>query len=188
MLNLIDFSILDFIQANIKNPVLDQIIPFITSLGNGGVIWIIVAIIFLITRRYRPYGIMLGAVLLLGVIAGDVILKPLIGRVRPCNVNTAVELLIERPMSFSFPSGHTMSSFGAAAVIWAADRRFGISALILAVLIAFSRLYLYVHYPSDIAGGIVFGLAVAMGVIALFKQLPWWKRRNISVAQGDQEG
>jgi undecaprenyl-diphosphatase len=89
-----------------------------------------------------------------------VLAKPLIGRVRPCDVNTAVQLLIARPADFSFPSGHSASSFAAVFALYFRGARLWKPALALAVLIAFSRLYLYVHYPSDVLAGILIGAAI----------------------------
>ena len=141
---------------------LDFVMPIITSLGNGGVIWIAIALIFTATKKYRTAGIAVLAALILNLLIGNVILKPLIARVRPCDINTAVQLLIKRPTDYSFPSGHTLSSFAAATVIFCRDKRLGIAAVILASLIAFSRLYLYVHYPTDILGGILIGIPIGI--------------------------
>lgn len=140
--------------------------PIITKLGSGGAVWIAIALIFIIFKKYRIDGITILFALLMCVLVGNVTLKPLIARVRPCDVNTAISLLIPRPTDFSFPSGHTMSSFAAATVIFCKNKRMGIIAGILAAVITFSRLYLYVHYPSDILGGIIIG--IALGILAVF--------------------
>ena len=106
---------------------------------------------------------MMAAALLCGLIFGNLLLKPLIARVRPYDLREGIELLISKPSDYSFPSGHTLASFEAAVVLMVRERkRFGWAALVLAVLIAFSRLYLYVHYPSDVLGGILLGTAFAL--------------------------
>ena len=92
------------------------------------------------------------------LITGNMILKPLVARLRPFTVNTAVELLIPPPADFSFPSGHTYASFASSTAILRNNRRIGSCALVLAILIAFSRLYLYVHYPTDVLFGILLGI------------------------------
>ena len=91
---------------------------------------------------------------------GDCILKPLFARPRPCDVNTAITILVKRPHGHSFPSGHTASAFAAAFALWLQNRKLGVPALVLAAFIAFTRLYLYVHFPTDVLGGLVLGLAL----------------------------
>jgi undecaprenyl-diphosphatase len=148
-----------------RSSFLDFIMPLITKLGNGGLVWIIVALAFLKSKQYRTDGFMLVGSLLICVLIGNIAIKPLVARLRPCDINTATSLLIAKPTDFSFPSGHTMSSFAAASVIFHANTSFGIAAFVLASLIAFSRLYLFVHYPSDIIVGIVLGLFISVLVI-----------------------
>ena len=93
-------------------------------------------------------------------VAGDCILKPLFARPRPCDVNTAITILVKRPHGHSFPSGHTASAFAAAFALWLQNRKLGVPALVLAAFIAFTRLYLYVHFPTDVLGGLVLGIAL----------------------------
>lgn len=154
----IDFAILDFIYDNLRTAWLDVLIPFVTRLGDGGAVWIVMTICLLISKKYRKTGFVLSCALLLDVIICNGILKPVVARIRPYDVNTAIQLLIPHPTDFSFPSGHTAASFTAvSALYFTGHRKLWISALILSLLIAFSRLYLYVHYPSDIIGGIFLG-------------------------------
>jgi undecaprenyl-diphosphatase len=155
---------LDFIQQNMRSEFLDAVMIVITSLGNGGILWIVIALIFIATKKYRSEGFALAAALLMHLLICNIMLKPLIARIRPCDINTAVELLIPRPHDYSFPSGHTSASFAGATVICYANKRIGILAVILAAAIAFSRLYLYVHYPSDVLGGA--GLGIALGMLS----------------------
>lgn len=100
----------------------------------------------------------MAAALLVDVILCNVILKNLIARVRPYDVNTAVQVLVAKPKDFSFPSGHTAASFASVTALYlAGEKKLWKPALALAILIAFSRMYLYVHYPTDILGGVIFG-------------------------------
>ncbi len=161
----IDNHWLNFIQTNLHNPILDKLIPFISMIGNVGAVWLAIAVIFLLFPRYRRYGVMIVCGVLLAALAGEVVLKHLVERVRPCNVNTAVPMLIARPSDFSFPSGHTSASFAATVAIWKANKKFGIIALLFAFVMAFSRLYLYVHYPSDILAGMILGLVCGTAAI-----------------------
>ncbi len=153
-----EFQILDAIQR-IRTPVGDVLMPAISALGNAGILWIILAAALLMTRRTRRAGAVLACALCLDGILCNVILKPLVGRIRPFDVNTTVQLLIAPPTDASFPSGHTAAAFASVCALWMAGRKnLSVSAFVLAVLIAFSRMYLYVHYPTDILGGIVVGM------------------------------
>ena len=143
------------------HPLLDIVMPFISMLGNFGAIWIAAAILFMLSKKYRTTGITVAIALILCALIGNCLIKPLAARPRPFDVIADVVLLIPPPKDFSFPSGHTLSAFAAATVIFLNDRRWGSAALVLAFLIAFSRLYLYVHYPSDVFAGMVMGVGIA---------------------------
>ena len=119
---------------------MDFLMPKITLLGNGGAIWILAALILLCTKKYRRQGILLLAGLIAGVLVGNICLKNLIARPRPCWLDSSVQLLIANPTDYSFPSGHTLSSVIGATVLTKTNRRFGYAAIPLAALIAFSRL------------------------------------------------
>jgi len=178
-----DNTVQEFIQTHMTSAFLDFIMPFITKLGSGGMIWIVVALAFLRSKQYRINGFMLIGSLLLCLLIGNLTLKPLVARIRPCDMNTAFPLLIARPTDFSFPSGHTMSSFAAASVIFHANPSMGIVAFVLASLIAFSRLYLYVHFPSDILAGIVLGMFISFTVVWFFKVKIGYTNPSIYVRQ-----
>lgn len=170
-----EFQILDFIQS-LRTPFGDAVMPFISKLGNTGMIWIILALVLLIIPKTRNYGILVTAALLADVILCDGILKHLFRRVRPCDINTTIQLLIPRPKDFSFPSGHTACSVAVSTVLFLVRKKeyvpgdgqdgvcrvmgkLWIPVWILTAVIAFSRMYLYVHYPTDILGGVFTGLA-----------------------------
>lgn len=163
-----EFLVLDFIKEYIKNPVLDFLMPKITALGNDGLIWIIAAVILLLIPRFRKGGIALSTGLLMCLIIGNIILKPMIARIRPFDMVEGITLLIEAPHDFSFPSGHTLSSVVAASILTMADKRFGYLAIPLAVLIAFSRLYLYVHFLTDILGAVAIGAVISVIIYIVF--------------------
>lgn len=178
-----DVAILNYIQSAVKCDFLDVIMPAITSLGNGGIFWILLALVLLLFPKTRKAGTAVLLGLLLETICCNVVLKPLVARPRPCDVNTAIQLLIPRPADFSFPSGHTGASFAAAAALCFSKNRFRIPALVLAALIGFSRLYLYVHYPTDVLAGIFIGIMAGWCGYALAdlaeKYFPYciWKTR-----------
>ena len=116
------------------------------------------------TKKYRSQGVILLAGLAAGVLVGNVCLKNLIARPRPCWLDDSVKLLIPVPTDYSFPYGHTLSSVIGATVLTKTNRRFGWAAIPLAAIIVFSRLYLFVHYPSNILAGAVLGVAIGLAV------------------------
>ena len=171
-----ELRILDFLQT-IHTPLLDKILAFITSLGNAGIIWIVLAAVLLILPKTRKTGIIVAAALLMDLVLCNLILKNLVARVRPYDVNTAIAILIKKPLDFSFPSGHTAASFAAMTALFLAKmKKAWIAALVLAVLIAFSRLYFYVHYPTDVLGGAVVGILSGIIGYAIVEKID--KRRK----------
>ena len=177
-----EFFILDWIQTHLRHPILDPIIVFITTLGNAGILWIGLTILLAVRKSTRKTAAALAVALGLCLLWGNLLLKPLIGRIRPFNVQDAITLLITAPLDYSFPSGHTMSSFAAAMVLLLTDRRMGIPAMLLAGLIAFSRMYLYVHYPTDIIGGLLIGIASAYLAYWCQKKIPAVRRNSEKLA------
>ena len=146
-----EFAFLDWLQQ-FHNPVLDALAVFLNYAGEHGEIWIAFTLLLLLFRRTRKAGCAMATALVLYLVAGDCILKPLFARPRPCDVNTAITILVKRPHGHSFPSGHTASAFAAAFALWLQNRKLGVPALVLAAFIAFTRLYLYVHFPTDVLG------------------------------------
>ena len=149
-----DMVILDLIQDNIKSGLMDSIMPLISHLGDSGLVWIILSIGLVIPKKTRKLGFVMIIALVLNGIICNIILKPMLARIRPFDVNTSIKLLINKPRDFSFPSGHTSASFTAASVLFFRRSKLFVPSLILATLIGFSRLYLYVHYPSDVVNNI----------------------------------
>lgn len=161
-----DLPILDWIAENIHCAFLDTVMPLITMLGDAGIFWIALSVLFLLFPKYRKVGLGMGAALLMGVLVCNVTMKPLFARIRPYDYQLehfgrTIQLLVATPHDFSFPSGHTLASFEAATVLLINNRKLGIPAMILAVLIAFSRLYLYVHYPTDVIFSVFMGIGFA---------------------------
>ena len=157
MLQAVELAILDWIQRTIRCDILDEVMPVFTRWNDHGEIWIAIAVILVLMKRHRKAGLAAGTGLAIDLAVCNWTLKPLFGRIRPFVVNAAVQLLIEPPASASFPSGHTASSFAVVGALWAMKHPLWKPAAAIAVLIAFSRLYLYVHWPTDILGGIVVG-------------------------------
>ena len=156
----LELAILNWIQARLRCGLLDAVLPVISWTANHGELWIILAVVLLLIRNQRNYGASVACGLVLDLVSCNLLLKPLIGRIRPFAVNTAVELLIPPPLDASFPSGHTAASFAAVFALKTAGSPLWKPALAVAVVMAFSRLYLYVHWPSDVLGGALLGAAV----------------------------
>ncbi len=160
-----EFQILDWVQAVFGGAVGDWFWPLFTRLGSGGLLWILLTIWVLFWKKDRRRGWTAVLALLLCLVIGNGLLKNLVQRPRPFSFVPEMPLLIAAPWDYSFPSGHTMSSFAAAYALSMGQARWKQVLLYgLAAAMAFSRLYLYVHFPTDVLAGLVLGLC--MGVLA----------------------
>ena len=162
-----DLPILEWIAEHLHCGFLDAVMPVITALGNGGLFWIALALVMLALPKYRRAGLAMSIALLLGLVVCNLTLKPLAARIRPYDYQlehfgTSISLLIATPHDFSFPSGHTIASFEGATALLLYHRKLGVPAMVLAVHIAFSRLYLYVHYPTDVLASVILGVGFAL--------------------------
>ena len=165
-----EFEILYAIN-NLHNPVLDKIMIGITSLGNAGIFWIAVAIFLICIKKTRKCGILMLISMAFGLILGNGVLKNLVTRERPCWIDENIPLLIPNPHDYSFPSGHTLASFEAAVMIFLHNKKWGIISLVVAILIAFSRMYLFVHFPTDILGGAALGTLISILVYEVYENI-----------------
>ena len=173
---IMELQILNYIQEHFRTVWGDQIMTFITHLGDHGLIWICLGIVLLFFKKTRKAGFTLLIALLIELLIANITLKPLIARQRPFTLNPDVDLLIPVPKDFSFPSGHTGASFAAIFALAFNRCRLWLPSLILGCLIAYSRMYIYVHFPTDILGGVGCGLVSALIswlIIGLFaKKIP----------------
>ena len=159
-----EFTLLDALQA-LRCPVLDALAVFFDQAGARGEIWIAFTAVLLAFRRTRRAGLAMALALF--------------ARPRPCDLRPEMLTLVARPHGWSFPSGHTSSAFAAAFALWLQNRRLGVPALVLAGFIGFTRMYLYVHFPTDILGGVALGLAVgACGSLLADKISNKWAKRS----------
>lgn len=159
----LDGEILLWIQENLRKEFLSPVVKFITHLGDAGWFWIVLALVLVLIPKTRRIGIATASSLLGSYIINNLILKNLVARTRPYEVVEGLHRIIEAQSDLSFPSGHTGSSFAAAVTIFLlCPRKYGVPAMILAVLISLSRLYVGVHYPTDVLCGAVTGTVIAI--------------------------
>lgn len=173
-----EFDILYELQTW-HGPLLDVLATVVTTLGNKGAIWIALVIVLLCSPRTRSLGVALGIALLLTQIAGNLVIKPLIERPRPSWLDPTVPLLIDNPQDFSFPSGHTASSLAAATVLVLNRYRYRWAFAALALAIAGSRLYHFVHFPTDVLAGALLGIVMAVFVTMCYRR---WLRQQAALA------
>lgn len=167
ILQKLDYKILNICSFKIKNRFLDRAMPIVTRLNNYGLVYIALAVFSIIIRYNINIAVNVLMALSLGVLIGEGFIKHLIKRSRPVLKDVKDYLLIKFPKSSSFPSGHTTSSFAVLGVLWFANSELKYIFLFIAVMISFSRLYLCVHYPSDVLAGIVLGLICGRIIITL---------------------
>lgn len=171
-----DGQLLLWLKEAFSHPVLDEIMIFVSSLGNKGFFWIAIGVLFLLfgfrKKIWRSRGLLVLFSLAANFLACNVILKPLVDRTRPYYVLDYTPLIppVGDP---SFPSGHTSASFAAATAIYCINKKWGIAAYLLAAVMGFSRLYLGVHFPTDVLFGAVVGMVAAKIVVYIF-----WKCRK----------
>ena len=168
-MDVIEFQILYTLQE-LRTPLVDGLMVFITSLGDHGWFWLLMGVLLFSFPRTRLLGGCMLISIAAGFLLGNVMLKNIVARQRPCWLDPSVELLVPVPKDFSFPSGHSLVSFEGAVCIFLFNRKWGIPALMLAVLTAFSRLYLFVHFPTDVLAGIVMGIVIAWSVVRTAKR------------------
>lgn len=166
-INLFDSAVMSFVQTHLRGSVGDAVFPVITYLGEAGAVWLLLSVFFLCRKVTRRRGLCMICAIVGGFLFGEVLLKNIVCRARPFQAFPAyTNLLISPPSGFSFPSGHSCSSFAAATVLLGFSKKWGIPAVILAALIASSRIYLFVHWPTDVFAGILLG--ILFGLLTLF--------------------
>lgn len=153
-----ELGILNWMQENLRTSAADTFMVCVTRLGDKGLIWIALAAVLLARGKTRRHGLAVLLALALDLVCCNLVLKPLVARIRPCDWEPTIQLLIARPADYSFPSGHTAASFAAVGALYCGRWKYWPAAAALAALIAFSRLYLYVHFPTDVLAGALLGL------------------------------
>lgn len=183
-----EFTLLNYIQDNVRTGFLDKLMPIISFMGKLSLIWIIIAIACLCFKKTRKAGRSLAFDMIFNLIAGNLIIKSIVQRTRPCILDKTVELISSVPFDSSFPSGHTMYAFGAATILMIYNKWLGLAGYLFAILMGFSRMYLYVHFPTDVLFGAVFGIVFAITAYKIEGMLfdrdnPLFRLRSRSKAQ-----
>lgn len=166
-----DRAVIHFIDQHLTSRFMDKFMSVMTMLGDLGIVWMVTGIFLIPMPKYRIYGISMMIIVMFSAFLGDVVIKPLVRRLRPFVKNKTIRLIIRNPGGYSFPSGHTSSSVGAAYVLMKMNVWVGIAGIIVAALIAFSRIYLHVHYPTDVFAGAALGLICGVLILELIFHL-----------------
>ena len=157
-----EFYILNYIQNNFKTDWMDKLMVCVSLIGTLSLIWVLIGVVCLSFRQTRKLGRSLACSLILNLVVGSLIIKLIVGRIRPCVLNNTVDILVKIPIDPSFPSGHTMQAFAASTIIFIYNKWLGLLAFAFSCLMAFSRMYLYVHFPTDVMSGAIFGIIFAI--------------------------
>ena len=171
-MNQFEASIILWIQENLRGA-MDGFWIFVTHLGDEGYLWIALGIVLLFWKKTRPIGITVLLSLLFDFLIINVTLKGLVARPRPFVVNETIVPLVGGVSPYrSFPSGHSGGSFAAMLALskWV-PKKIGIPAIVLATMVALSRLYVGVHYPTDILGGLMVGLVCSFAAYRIVKSV-----------------
>lgn len=153
--------------SKLRTERLNKIMVAVTTIGNSGIVWFALSAILLPFQKYRTSGIAMIIAIAVSWLFGEIGIKNLVGRVRPCYKVDEEQLLIKNPPHYSFPSGHTTSSFAATTVMFFMHPILAIPMFFLAVLIGFSRTYLLVHYMTDVLAGLALGIITGCIIVPL---------------------
>lgn len=163
-----ELSVLHWFES-IHNPVLNAVMKVITGFGNVGIFWIALSVLLLFFKKTRKTAIAMAISLVFSVTFTNLLIKNIVDRIRPFAADPTLlqSIFIKLPKDASFPSGHTSASIAAAVAFFMIDKKWGIPCIIFALLISVSRLYLLVHFPTDVIAGLILGIAygVAAGLI-----------------------
>ena len=181
----LDLAVLDSLQK-LHCAFLNAFFSFFTYIGDGGAVWILAAILLMCFKKYRKTGVCVSLALIMEVLLNEKIIKELVRRPRPFTLRPEIDTIVHRPSSFSFPSGHTCSSFAAATVIFMYNKRLGIAAYAVAALIGFSRNYFFIHYPTDVICGALFGMIYGIAAVMIVRGISGAVSRRSS-STGDSQ-
>ena len=174
-----EFYILNYIQNNYRNDFLDKLMPFISTITQVGAVWVVFMIITFFIPKHRRLGFMMLCNFALSLLICTVILKPIVSRIRPYELNSYISLIVRPEIDPSFPSGHSFFAFSCATTCFIYNKKLGLLMYALAFLVAASRLYLYVHFPTDVFFGIVFGTVTAIVSYCIFREIESFRKTGL---------
>lgn len=174
----LDFSLLYLIQENLRSEWLDALCAFLSRAFQLGIPWLILGVVLFCFKKTRTAGVILVAAVALTFFFNEIAIKNAVGRERPCTIDPSIQLAIERPTSYSFPSGHTASCFAAVGTLLFTFKKLGVPMLLFAAFMGFSRMYLFVHFPTDVLAGAAMGLLMAWVTVLIFRELKFDKKLN----------
>lgn len=180
LVNKLDSSVFEFFEG-ISCTILDWIFKIITFTGNGGMIWIILALALMVKKENRKISVAIILSLTAVAILNNLVLKEIFDRVRPFVADPSIELLIKIPSGSSFPSGHASSSFACAVALFMFHKKWGVTALVYAFLMAVSRVYLHVHYATDVLGGMIVGIICGILVVKIYSKIEYSFRKELGI-------
>ncbi|GHV25446.1 phosphatase PAP2 family protein [Clostridia bacterium] len=163
-----ELELMRFIYENLRAPWLDNTMIFFSEIAELAMVWYLAGMVLLCLKKYRKHGIALIISVSIAFLCGEFIIKNIICRVRPCFLVEGIKLIYNIPKSYSFPSGHASTSFTAAMVLLKTNKKSGIFAFIVATLIGISRVYLFVHFPTDVLAGVILGILIAQITTRIF--------------------
>ena len=166
-----DETVLRFVQESLRSPALTAVMRFFSTIGDMGMVWILLGVVLVCIRRTRRGGVEMLCSLAAEFVLCDLIIKRIVARPRPYLLLEWLELLVHEESSFSFPSGHSASSFACAVALTCAFGKKGALAFIPAAMIALSRIYVGVHHPSDVIAGVLLGSAVGAAVYFISRRI-----------------
>ena len=176
-MNSFEIEIIKYINTHFSHPVLDEIFKFISFLGNKGWVWIVIALILICIPKTRKSGVCNAIALILCLLITNLCIKPLVDRLRPYEVETALQLIVPRLSDGSFPSGHTCATFASVFVLSKYYKKWTIPLYIFACLMGLSRLYLCVHFPTDVIAGAILGILFGYGAYMITERI--WSKRSL---------
>ncbi len=185
-----DANILLWIQENMRTDLMTTIMKGITRLGDSACLWIVLTVLFLVLSNTRKVGVTSAVALIITFLTVNLGIKNIVARTRPYEVVEGLINLVDKQKDFSFPSGHAAHAFAVGVVILIMmPRKIGVPIFVISILMALSRLYIGVHYPTDVIAGATIGTIIAFVSIFIVDIISKkWNKRNLEIEQEEANG